>query len=125
MRFLDDRQKRTGWRWSRSSAVYLVYFVKMRLLTAGLPIEKKEWIYFAGMILILMLGTANVRMAAMREGTSGNAAVMREKEIPHLARAPEWSEDHTLEAILRAYGRRTLHSPLPCWERGRPRSAGM
>lgn len=67
MRFLDDRQKRTGWLLVAVSAVYLVYFVKMRLLTAGLPIEKREWIYFAGMILILMLGTANIRMAAMRE----------------------------------------------------------
>ena len=36
-------------------------------LTAGLPIEKKEWFYFAAMIAILMLGTANIRLAAMRE----------------------------------------------------------
>jgi hypothetical protein len=67
VRFLDDRQKRTGWLLIAVSAVYLVYFVKVRLLTAGLPIEKKEWIYFVGMILILMLGTANIRMAAMKE----------------------------------------------------------
>ena len=39
----------------------------MRLLSAGLPIERKEWIYFAAMIVILMLGTANVRLAVMRE----------------------------------------------------------
>ena len=39
----------------------------MRLLTPGLPIERKEWIYFAGMSICLMLGTANIRMAAMRE----------------------------------------------------------
>ena len=67
MKFLDDRQKRTGWLLVAVSAVYLVYFVKMRLLTAGLPIEKREWVYFAGMILILMLGTANIRMAVMKE----------------------------------------------------------
>jgi hypothetical protein len=67
VKFLDDRQKRTGWLLVAVATVYLVYFLKTRLLTAGLPIEKREWIYFAGMILILMLGTANIRMAAMRE----------------------------------------------------------
>jgi hypothetical protein len=67
VKFLDDRQKRTGWLLVAVSAVYLVYFVKVRLFSAGLPIEKREWIYFAGMILILMLGTANIRLAMMRE----------------------------------------------------------
>ena len=64
---MNDRQKRTGWLLIVVSTVYLVYFLKVRLLTAGLPIERKEWIYFAGMIICLMLGTANVRLAAMRE----------------------------------------------------------
>ena len=67
MKFLDDRQKRTGWLLVAVSTVYLVWFAKTRLLTAGLPIERKEWIYVAGMILILMIGTANIRLAAMRE----------------------------------------------------------
>jgi Na+/melibiose symporter-like transporter len=67
VKFLDDRQKRTGWVLIAVSAAYLVYFVKVRLFSAGLPIEKKEWIYFAAMIAILMLGTANVRLAAIRE----------------------------------------------------------
>jgi len=66
VKFLDDRQKRTGWLLVAVSAVYLVWFAKTRLLAAGLPIERKEWIYVAGMILILMLGTANIRLAAMR-----------------------------------------------------------
>jgi len=65
--FLDDRQKRTGWLLIIISALYLVWFFKVRLLAEGLPIEKREWIYFVGMSLCLMLGTANVRMAAMRE----------------------------------------------------------
>ena len=64
---MNDRQKRTGWLLIVVSAVYLVYFLKVRLLTAGLPIERMEWIYFVGMIICLMLGTANVRLAAMRE----------------------------------------------------------
>ena len=67
MRFLDDRQKRTGWLLIIISALYLVWFFKVRLLAEGLPIEKREWIYFVGMSLCLMLGTANVRMAAMRD----------------------------------------------------------
>ena len=62
----NDRQKRTGWVLVAVSAGYLVYFVKVRLFEAGLPIEKKEWIYFVGMSICLMLGTANVRMAALR-----------------------------------------------------------
>ncbi len=67
VKFLDDRQKRTGWLLIAISVAYLVYFLKVRLLTAGLPIEKKEWIYFGGMILCLMMGTANVRLATMRQ----------------------------------------------------------
>ena len=70
MKFLDDRQKRTGWLLVAVSTLYLVWFLKVRLFSAGLPIERREWIYFAGMILILMLGTANIRMAAMRERRS-------------------------------------------------------
>jgi hypothetical protein len=62
----DDRQTRTGWLLIIISAVYLVWFFKVRLFAEGLPIEKKEWIYFVGMSICLMLGTANVRMAAMR-----------------------------------------------------------
>ena len=67
MTFLNDRQKRTGWLLIALSGAYLVYFLKVRLFTAGLPIEKKEWLYFAAMIVCLMLGTINVRMAAIRE----------------------------------------------------------
>jgi hypothetical protein len=67
VKFLDDRQKRTGWLLIAISVAYLIYFLKVRLLTAGLPVEKKEWIYFAGMILCLMMGTANVRLAMVRE----------------------------------------------------------
>jgi Na+/melibiose symporter-like transporter len=67
VKFLDDRQKRTGWLLVVVSGAYLLYFLKVRLLTAGLPIEKKEWIYFAAMIVCLMIGTANLRLAAGRE----------------------------------------------------------
>jgi hypothetical protein len=39
----------------------------VRLIEAGPPIATKEWLIFAGMSICLMLGTANLRMAAMRE----------------------------------------------------------
>ena len=67
MKFLDDRQKRTGWLLIVVAAGYLIWFLKVRLLSAGLPIERKEWIYFGLMLVCLMLGTINVRMAAMRD----------------------------------------------------------
>jgi hypothetical protein len=63
---LDDRQSRTGWLLIIISALYIVWFFKVRLFAEGLPIEKKEWLYFTGMSICLMLGTANVRMAALR-----------------------------------------------------------
>jgi hypothetical protein len=65
--FLDSRQKRTGWTLVAVSAGYIVWFFKVRLIEAGPPIATKEWLIFAGMSICLMLGTANLRMAAMRE----------------------------------------------------------
>jgi hypothetical protein len=62
-----NRQRITGWILVAVAGGYLVYFVKTRLLTAGLPIDKKEWLQFAGMVVCLVLGTINVRLAAMRE----------------------------------------------------------
>ena len=62
-----NRQRITGWILVAVAGGYLVYFLKTRLLTAGLPIEKKEWLQFAGMLVCLMLGTINVRLAAIRE----------------------------------------------------------
>jgi hypothetical protein len=61
-----DRQKFTGWILVLASSAYILYFLKERLLVAGLPIEKKEWVQFIGAFVIFMLGTINVRMAAMR-----------------------------------------------------------
>jgi hypothetical protein len=61
------RQKIIGWVLVVVAGAYLLYFVKVRLFTAGLPIEKKEWLQFAGMLVCLMLGTINVRLAAARE----------------------------------------------------------
>jgi hypothetical protein len=62
-----SRQKVIGWIIVIVSTAYIAWFVKVRLLDVGPVIEKKEWVQFIGSILCLMLGTINVRMAAMRE----------------------------------------------------------
>jgi hypothetical protein len=60
-----SRQKVVGWILIIVSTAFIVYF--LRVFGAGPALEKKEWVQFVGSILILMLGTINVRMAAMRD----------------------------------------------------------
>jgi hypothetical protein len=62
-----SRQKVVGWILIIVSAAFILYFLRERLFSAGPALEKKEWVQFIGSILIFMLGTINVRMAAMRE----------------------------------------------------------
>jgi hypothetical protein len=62
-----SRQKVVGWILIIVSTAFIVYFLRVRLFGAGPALEKKEWVQFVGSILILMLGTINVRMAAMRD----------------------------------------------------------
>ena len=62
-----SRQKVVGWILVVVSAALITFFVKVRLLEPGPIIEKKEWVQFFGLFVILMLGTINIRMAAMRE----------------------------------------------------------
>jgi hypothetical protein len=62
-----SRQKLVGWILIIVSAAYIAYFLRVRLFTPGPILEKKEWVQFIGSIVIFMLGTMNVRLAAMRE----------------------------------------------------------
>jgi hypothetical protein len=62
-----SRQKLIGWVLIIVSVAYISYFLKVRLLGSGPTLEKKEWVQFIGSILTFMLGTINVRMAAMRQ----------------------------------------------------------
>ena len=62
-----SRQKLVGWILIVVSAAYIVYFLKVRLLSSGPALERADWLRFIGSIVTLMLGTANVRLAAMRE----------------------------------------------------------
>ena len=62
-----SRQKVVGWILVVFSVAYITYFLKVRLLTDGPLIERKEWVQFIGAFVIMLLGTINVRMAALRE----------------------------------------------------------
>ncbi len=61
------RQKRTGWLIIAVSVFYIIYFLKSRLFAPGVPIQTKEWVWFALSFAGIMLGTVNIRMAEMRE----------------------------------------------------------
>jgi hypothetical protein len=61
-----DRQKVVGWILVVFATVFIVYFLKVRLFGSGPAIEAKEWVQFIGSIVLLMIGTMNVRLAAIR-----------------------------------------------------------
>src|SRR5262245_33048321 len=62
-----SRQKIVGWILIVVSVAYIAYFLRVRLFTPGPILGSKEWVQFIGSIVILMLGTINVRIAAVRE----------------------------------------------------------
>jgi hypothetical protein len=62
-----SRQKVGGWILIIVSIAFIAWFLRVRLLDVGPVVEKKEWVQFIGSLVILVLGTINVRMAAMRE----------------------------------------------------------
>jgi uncharacterized membrane protein len=64
---LISRQKLVGWILIAASVAYIAYFLRVRLFAPGPVVEKKEWVQFIGSIVIFMLGTINVRLAAMRQ----------------------------------------------------------
>ena len=61
-----DRQKITGWILVVVSTAFIMYFLKVRLFGSGPALEKKEWVQLIISIVVLMIGTMNVRLAAMR-----------------------------------------------------------
>ena len=62
-----SRQKLIGWILIIVSVAYIAYFLRVRALGTGPALDRKEWIYFILSFGGIMLGTINVRMAAMRE----------------------------------------------------------
>jgi hypothetical protein len=61
-----SRQKTVGWILIVVSAAFIAHFLRVRLFSPGPMLEKKDWAQFIGSIVIFMLGTMNVRLAAMR-----------------------------------------------------------
>ena len=66
-----SRQKLVGWVLIVVSAMFIVYFLKVRLMSSGPALERVDWVRFIGSIVTLMIGTANVRIAATRERNRG------------------------------------------------------
>jgi hypothetical protein len=62
-----DRQKLVGWTIVVLSTLYIIHFLHDRLFEPGPPLVGKEWVRFIGAIVLVMIGTANLRLAAMRE----------------------------------------------------------
>ena len=62
-----DRQKVTGWILVVVSTAFILYFLKVRLFGTGPVLDKKEWVQFIISIVVLMIGTMNIRLAARRE----------------------------------------------------------
>ena len=65
-----SRQKVVGWVLIAVSVAYLVYFWRVRLISPGPAIANKEWFQIIGSLVVLGIGTANVRLAGMRERRS-------------------------------------------------------
>jgi len=62
-----SRQKVVGWSLILVSAGYIGYFLRVRLFEPGPTVASKEWVQLIGSLVVLMLGTINVRLAAQRE----------------------------------------------------------
>jgi hypothetical protein len=60
------RQKIVGWILVVVTAAYILYFIRVRLLVPGPVVERSEWFNLIACVIVLMIGTINVRMAAMR-----------------------------------------------------------
>jgi xanthine/uracil/vitamin C permease (AzgA family) len=65
------RQGRTGWTLVTIGTVFVLYFLKARVFETGPPITNREWFTFVGMLVAIMLGTINIRMAEMRMRRQG------------------------------------------------------
>jgi len=62
-----NRQKITGWILVIVSAGYLVYFLRVRVLMPGPLLTGRDWFNLITAVLVLIVGIANVRLAAMRD----------------------------------------------------------
>ena len=62
-----NRQKITGWVLVAVSAAYVAYFLRVKVLMPGPLLTGKDWFNLITAVAVLIVGVANVRLAAMRE----------------------------------------------------------
>jgi len=62
-----SRQRIVGWILVILSAAYLAYFWRIRLMTPGPLLSGRDWFNLITAIACLIIGIANVRLAAMRD----------------------------------------------------------
>ena len=76
------RQGRTGWTLVIFGVGYLLYFLKARLFETGPQITGREWLTLIGMMVLIMLGTINLRMAEMRMRRQGTLPLIDPSQRP-------------------------------------------
>jgi hypothetical protein len=62
-----NRQKITGWVLVIVSAAYLAYFFRIKVMTPGPLLTRQDWFNVITAAVVLIIGIANIRLAAMRE----------------------------------------------------------
>ncbi len=62
-----NRQKITGWVMVIVSAGYLAYFWRVKVMEPGPLLTRQDWFNLITAIAVLIIGVANVRLAAQRE----------------------------------------------------------
>jgi hypothetical protein len=62
-----NRQKYTGWVLVIVSVAVLAYFWRVRLMTPGPLLTGRDWFTAITAVGCLIIGIANIRLAAMRE----------------------------------------------------------
>jgi hypothetical protein len=66
-----NRQKIVGWILIIAAGAYLAYFWRVRVMTPGPALAGKDWFNLMTTVACLIIGIANVRLAAMRDRNSG------------------------------------------------------
>jgi hypothetical protein len=61
------RQKYVGWLLVIVSAAYLAYFWRIKLMSPGPLLTGRDWFSLITAVACLIIGVANIRLAAMRE----------------------------------------------------------
>ena len=84
-----NRQKIVGWVLVIVSAAYLAYFWRIKVMTPGPLLAGRDWFNLITAIAVLIIGIANVRLAAMREPPARSDRASRRPAIhDHAYRPP-------------------------------------